>query len=165
MSAKYNKVKWNKIRSASRTLGVGNVYMTFSSVTQLSPTLCDPMNRSTPGLPVHHQLPEFTQTQVHWVGDAIQPSHPLSSPFPPAPTPSQHQSLFQWVNSSHDYFMANGCGNSGNSDRLYFLGLQNHCKWWLQPWNYKALAPWKKSYDQLRQHIKKQKLLCQQMSI
>ena len=74
----------------------------FSSVTQSCPTLCDPVNRSTPGLPVHHQLPEFTQTHVHWVHDAIQPSHPLSSPFPPAPNPSQHQSLFQWVNSSHE---------------------------------------------------------------
>ena len=73
----------------------------FSSVTQSCPTLCDPMNRSMPGLPVHHHLPEFTQTHIHWVGDAIQPSHPLSSPFPPAPNPSQHQSLFQWVNSSH----------------------------------------------------------------
>ena len=59
--------------------------------------LGDPMNRSTPGLIVHHQLPEFTQTHVHWVGDAIQPSHPLSSPSPPAPNPSQHQGLFQWV--------------------------------------------------------------------
>ena len=58
------------------------------------------MNRSTPGLPVHHQLPESTQTHVHWVGDAIQPSHPRSSPSLPAPKPSQHQSLFQWVNSS-----------------------------------------------------------------
>ena len=67
----------------------------FNSVTQSCPTLCDPMNRSTPGLPVHHQLPEFTQTHVHRVGDAIQPSHPLSSPSPPAPNPSQHQSLFQ----------------------------------------------------------------------
>ena len=73
----------------------------FSSVTLSCPTLCDPMNRSTPGLPVHHQLPEFTQTHVHQVSDAIQPSHPLSSPFPPAPNPSQLQSLFQWVNSSH----------------------------------------------------------------
>ena len=67
----------------------------FSSVTQSSLTLCDPMNRSTPGLPVHHQLPEFTQTHVHQVGDAIQLSHPVSSPSPPAPNPSQHQSLFQ----------------------------------------------------------------------
>ena len=66
----------------------------FSSVTQLCLTLRDPMNRSTPGLPVHHQLPEFTQTHVHRVSDAIQPSHPLSSPSPPAPNPSQHQSLF-----------------------------------------------------------------------
>ena len=73
-----------------------------SSVTQLCPTLCDPMNPSTPGLPVHHQLLEFTQTHVHWLGDDIQPSHPLSSPSPPAPNPSQHQSLFQWVNSSHE---------------------------------------------------------------
>ena len=60
------------------------------------------MNRSTPGLPVHHQLLESTQTHVHRVDDAIQPSHPLSSPSPPAPNPSQHQSLFQWVNSSHE---------------------------------------------------------------
>ena len=60
----------------------------FSSVTQSCPTLCNPMNCSTPGLPVHHQLPEFTQTHVHQVGDAIQPSHPLSSPSPPAPNPS-----------------------------------------------------------------------------
>ena len=68
----------------------------FSSVQPLSRVrLCDPMNRSTPGLPVHRQLPEFTQTHVHRVGDAIQPSHPLSSPSPPAPTPSHHQSLFQ----------------------------------------------------------------------
>ena len=119
----------------------------FSSVVQSCPTLCDPMDCSTPGLPVHHQFleltwthihtrllespsvqfshsfvsdslqphevqharppcpsltPEFTQTHVHWVGDAIQPSHPLSSPSPPAPNPSQHQSLFQWVSSSHE---------------------------------------------------------------
>ena len=75
----------------------------FSSVQSLSHVrLCNPMNRSTPGLPVHHQLPEFTQTHVHRVGDAIQPSHPLSSPSPPAPSPSRHQGLFQWVNSSHE---------------------------------------------------------------
>ena len=75
-----------------------NFSVQFSSVAQVCPTLCNPMNRSTPGLPVHHQLPEFTQTHVHWVSDAIQPSHPLSSPSPPAPNPSQHQSLFQWTN-------------------------------------------------------------------
>ena len=72
------------------------------SVAQLCPTLCNPMNRSTPGLPVHHQLPEFTQTHAHRVSDAIQPSHPLSSPSPPAPNPSQHQGLFQWISSSHE---------------------------------------------------------------
>ena len=77
----------------------------FSSVAQSCPTLCDPMNCSTPGLPVHHQLPEFTQTHIPWVSDAIQPSHPLSSPSPPAPNPSQHQSfpmsqLFAWGGQS-----------------------------------------------------------------
>ena len=66
----------------------------FSSVAQSCPTLCHPMNRSTPGLPVHHQLLEFTQTHIHRVSDAIQPSHPLLFPFPPAPNPSQHQSPF-----------------------------------------------------------------------
>ena len=74
----------------------------FSSVAQSCLTLRDPVNRSTPGLPVHHQLPEFTQTHVHWVSDAIQPSYPLLSSFPPSPKPSKHQSLFQWVNSSHE---------------------------------------------------------------
>ena len=78
----------------------------FSSVQFISvhscPTVCNPMNRSTPGLPVHQQLLEFTQTHVYRVGDVIQPSHPLSSPSPPAPNPSQHQSLFQWVNPLHE---------------------------------------------------------------
>ena len=74
----------------------------FSSVAQSCLTLWDPMNRSTPGLPVHHPLPEFTQTHVYQVSDAIQPSHPLSAPSPPVPNPSQHQSLFQWVNSLHE---------------------------------------------------------------
>ena len=72
-----------------------NMLNQLSSVAQSCPTLCDPMNRSTPGLPVRHQLPEFTQTHVHRVSDAIQPSHPRPSPSPPAPNPSQHQSLFQ----------------------------------------------------------------------
>ena len=88
-------------------LPVGFLHSTYynlsvSSVTQSCPILCNPMNCSTPGLPVHHQLPEFTQTHVHRVGDAIQVSHLLSSPSTPAPNPSQHQSLFQWVNSSHE---------------------------------------------------------------
>ena len=74
----------------------------FSSVAQSCPTCCDPMNHSTPGLPVHHQLPDFTQTHVHRVGDAIKPSHPLSSPSPPAPNLSQHQGLCQCVNSLHE---------------------------------------------------------------
>ena len=71
------------------------IMVQFSSVTQSCPNLCDPMNCSTPGPPVHHQIPEFTQTHVHRVGDAIQPPHPLLSPSPLAPNPSQHQSLFQ----------------------------------------------------------------------
>ena len=73
----------------------------FSSVARSCPTIWDPMDWSTPGLPVHHQLSEFTQTHVHWVGDAIQPSRPLSSPSPPALSLSQHQGLFKWVSSSH----------------------------------------------------------------
>ena len=90
-------------KSLSRDVTKTHVHLVqFSSVAQLCPTLCDPMNHSTPGLPVHHQLPEFTRTHAHRVGDAIQPSHPLSSPSPPAPNPSQHQGLFQWVNSSHE---------------------------------------------------------------
>ena len=79
-----------------------NTSFSISSVAQSCLTLCDPMNCSTPGLPGNHQLLEFTQTHIRPVGDAIQTSHPLSSPFPPAPNPSQHQSLFQWVNSSHE---------------------------------------------------------------
>ena len=78
-----------------------NLYAEFSSVTQSCLTLCDPMNHSTPGLPVLHQLPESTQTHVHWVSDAIHPSHPLLSLPPPAVNLSQHQGLFKWVSSSH----------------------------------------------------------------
>ena len=74
----------------------------FNSVAKSCLTLCDPMACSTPGLPVHHQLLEFTQTHVLWVGDAIQPSYSLLSASAPTPNPSQHQSLFQWVNSSHE---------------------------------------------------------------
>ena len=97
------------------TLGIRSPYMNFggeehsvycvsvqfSSVTQSCPTFCNPMDCSTPGFPVHHQLLEVTQTYVHWVSDAIQPSHPLLSPFPPAFNFSQHQGLFQRVGSSH----------------------------------------------------------------
>ena len=74
----------------------------FSSVIQSCPTLCDPMDCSMPGFPVHHQLPELAQTHVHQVIDAIQPSHPVSCPSPPTFSLSQHQGLFQWVNSSHE---------------------------------------------------------------
>ena len=194
----------------------GGLAVQYSSVTQSCPILCDPMNRNTPGLPVHHQLPEFTQTHVHWVRDAIQPSHPLWFPSP-VPNPSQHQSLFQWVSSSHEVAKVLGFSFSiipskeipglisfrmdwldllavqgtlksllqhhssnasiiwcsafftvqlshpymttgktialtrrtlvskrshhfmrnrwGNSVRLYFFGLPNHCRWWLQLWN------------------------------
>ena len=86
----------------AKTYFVLNIFFQFSSVAQSCPTLCDPLNHSMPGLPIHHQLPELTQTHVHRVGDAIQPSHPLLSPSPPAPNPSQHQSLFQWVSSLHE---------------------------------------------------------------
>ena len=95
---------WVNIRSKETTSKISFNFckkFKFSSVTQSGPTLCDPMNRGTPGLPVHHQLPEFTQTHVHRVGDAIQPSHPLSSPSPPAFNLSQHQGLFQWGSSSY----------------------------------------------------------------
>ena len=103
-------MSWTSIHRSSGTLSIRsnpwrNVLFSsvqFSSVAQSCPTLCDPMNLSMPSLPVHHQLPEFTQNHVHRVGDAIQPSHPLSSPFPPASNPSQHQGLFQWVNSLHE---------------------------------------------------------------
>ena len=84
----------------SHSTGLWFSSVQFSSVAQLCLTLCDPMNHSTPGLPVHHQLPEFTQTHVHWVGDQAISSSVVRSP--PAPNPSQHQSLFQWVNSSHE---------------------------------------------------------------
>ena len=91
----------------------------FRSVALSYPTLCDPMNRSTPGLPVHHQPPEFTQTHIHRVSDTIQPSHPLSSPSPPVPNPSQHQSLFQWVNSSRE--VVNPCAQASLKPTVYYL--------------------------------------------
>ena len=87
---------------AHEKIFITNYSVQFSSVAQSCPTLCNPMDRSTPGLPVHHHLLQFTQTHAHWVGDVIQPSHPLSSPSPPTPNPSHHQCLFQWVNTSHE---------------------------------------------------------------
>ena len=91
---------WKKMEP-SRHWGWSWRTVQFSSVAQWYLTLCDSIDCSMPGLPVHHQLPEFTQTHIHWVGDAIQPSHPLSSPFPPALNLSQHQGLFKWVSSLH----------------------------------------------------------------
>ena len=106
---RYYHTKWSKPEK-ERQIPYDITYMCnlkygavqISSVAQSCPILWDPMNHSTPGLPVRHQLPEFTQTHVHQVGDAIQPSHPLSSPSPPALNPSQHQDVFQWVSSSHE---------------------------------------------------------------
>ena len=87
---------WNRLKKTFESyLDSKEISLQFNSVAQSYHTLGNPMNHSTPGLPVHHQLPEFTQTHVHRVGDAIQTSHPLSSPSPPAPNPSQHQGLFQ----------------------------------------------------------------------
>ena len=105
----------------------------FGSVVQSCPTLWDNMNRSTPGLPVHHQLPEFTQTHVHQVGDAIQPSHPLSSPSPPALNLSQHQGLFQWVSSSEHPGLI-----SFRTDWLDLLAVQGTLKSLLQNHSSKA---------------------------
>ena len=93
----------------------------FSSVAQSCLTLWDPMACSTPGFPVHHQLPELTQTHIHQVGDAIQPSHPLSSPSPPAYNPSQHQGLFKWNSSSHQLAKK----LSSESERAQYLGLSD----------------------------------------
>ena len=93
--------KWTASQALSHLIHTWTLSVQFSSVAQSCPTLCNPMNSSTPGLPVQHQLPESTQTHFHWVSDANQPSHPLSSPFPPTLNLSQHQGLFQWVSSSH----------------------------------------------------------------
>ena len=93
----------------------------FSSVTQSCPTPCDPMNHSTPGLPVHQQLLEYTQTKVHWVDDAIQPSHPLSSPSP-ALTLSPHQGLFKWDSSSHQLLASILPMNNDNWSPLGWTG-------------------------------------------
>ena len=130
----------------------------FSSVTQSCLTLWDPMNCSTPGLPVHHQLPEFTQTYVHRVGEAIQPSRPLSSPSPPAPNPSQHQSLFQWVSPSHEVakvlefqlqhqsFQWTPRTISFMMDRLDLLAVQGTLKSLLQHWSSKASILWHSAF-------------------
>ena len=94
----YQEVKWERYKLGDWNWHI-HINQSVSSVVQSCPTPCDPMNCITPGLPVHHQLPESTQTHVHWVSDAIQPYHPLSSPSPPALNLSQHQGLFKWVSS------------------------------------------------------------------
>ena len=99
-------IRWPKYWNFSFIVSPSNEYsgmisFQLSSVAQSCPTLCDPMDHSMPGFPVHHQLPEFTQIHAHWVSDAIQPSHPLSSPSPPTFNLSQYQSLFKWVSSLH----------------------------------------------------------------
>ena len=101
LSTNYLKKKCKKTVLFTKLPKAMKYFSQFSSISQSCLTLCNPMDCSTPGLPVHHQLLELTQTHVHWVGDAIQPSHPLSSPSPPAFNLSQHQGLFKWVSSSH----------------------------------------------------------------
>ena len=95
----------------------------FSPVAQSCPTLCNPMNRSMPGLPVHHHLPEFIQTHVHQVSDAIQPSHPLSSPSPPAPNPSQHQMWDSFLMSQFFALGGQSIGVSASTSVLPYSGL------------------------------------------
>ena len=97
----WNKWENGQLETFSSASFLLLLWVQFSSGAQSCPTLCDPMNCSLPGLPVHRQLPELTQTHAHWVSDAIQPSHRLSSPFPPTLSLSQHQGLFQWVSSLH----------------------------------------------------------------
>ena len=131
----------------------------FSSVQSLSRVrLWDPMNRCTPGLPVYHQLPESTQTHVHWVNDAFQPSHPLLSPSPPVPNLSQHQGLFQWVSSSHEvatYWSFSFNINPSNEhpglisfrmDWLDLLAVQGTLKSLLQHHSSKASVLWHSAF-------------------
>ena len=130
----------------------------FSPVSQSCPTLCDPMDCSTPGLPVQNQLLKFTQTHVHWVGDAIEPSHPLLSPSPPVFHLSQHQGLFQWVNSSHQvvkvlsfsFSIRPSNAYSGLiSFRMYWLELlavQGTLKSLLQHHSSKSPIPWHSAF-------------------
>ena len=114
------KIKQNLLKSNTQ----------FSSVTKSCPTLCDPMNRSTPGFPVHHQLPESTQTHVHRVGDDIQPSHPLLSHSPPALNLSQHHGLFQWVSSSHQVAKVLGVSASTSVPPMYLCFVPSY--WFLK---------------------------------
>ena len=111
----------------------------FSSVAQLCLTLCDPMDCNTPGFPVHRQLPELTQTHVHWVGDAIQPSHPLSFPSSPAFNLSQHQGLFKWVSSLHQVARAMEFQLQPYFYQYFFLPWFSHTMWRQSPIQYLGL--------------------------
>ena len=126
----------------------------YDSSVQLYPTLCDPMDCSTPGLLVHHQLPEFTHIHIHWVGDAIQPSHPLESPSP-AFNLSQHQGLFKWVSSSHQYYSFSFSISPSNEysrlvsfriDWLDLLAVQGTLKSLLQHHSSKASILWRSAF-------------------
>ena len=125
----------------------------LSSVAQSCLTHCDPMDCSTPGLPVYHQPLEFTQTHVHWVGDAIQPSHPLSSPFPPAFNLSQHQDLFKWVSSSHQVAKDQSFSFSISPSNEY-SGLISFRMDWLDP-----LAVWGTLKSLLQHHTSEASIL------
>ena len=129
----------------------------FNSVAQLCPTLCNPMNRSTPGLPVLHQLPEPSQTHVHWVSDVIQPSHPLLPPSPPAFNISQHQGLFKWVSSSGGQIIGASASASVlpmniqgwisfRMDWLDLLAVQGTLKSLLQHHSSKASILWRSAF-------------------
>ena len=120
-----------------------SIFQSVSSVAQSYPTLCNPMDCSTPGFPVHHQLPELTQTHVHWVGDAIHPSQPLSSPSPPTFNLFQHQGLFQWVNSSYQVAKVLGFSISP----LYIFYLRYHyVQLSVQPSLF-SLPPWQEMQE------------------
>ena len=101
MTNLYSLLKRRDITWVTKVHIVKAMVFSVNPVAELCPTLCDPMDCSTPDFPVHHQLLELAQTHIHWVGDDIQPTHPLSSPSPPAFNLSQHQGLFKWVSSSH----------------------------------------------------------------
>ena len=117
----------------------------FSSVTQPCLTLCDPMDCSTPGLPVHHQLPEFTQLHVHWVGHATQPSHALPSPSPPALNPSQHQGLCQWVSSLHQVAKVLEFQQQHNDHfllkKIFFWLYHTSCRVLIPQWKIEPVSP------------------------
>ena len=138
-------------------LNLRTVHSQFSSVAQSCPILCDPTDCSTPGFPVRHQLLELAQTHVHWVGDAIQPSHP-SSPSPPPVNLSQHQGLFQWISSSHqvakvlefqlqDHFSNESSGLiSFRIDWFDLLAVQGILKSLLQHHSSKASVLWHSAF-------------------